>query len=55
MALESKPTVTWRVEFHEDFEAEFDALDEQIQDNLLAAAKAVRIAGLRQDDHTWIL
>jgi hypothetical protein len=31
--------------FHDDFESEFAALDDQVQDNLLAAAKAVRLAG----------
>lgn len=45
MAHEPKPTVTWSVEFDGDFESEFDALDDQVQDNLLAAAKSVRIAG----------
>jgi hypothetical protein len=28
----------WDVEFHEDFEAEFDALAEEVQDELLAKA-----------------
>ena len=31
--------------FHDEFDAEFDALSEDVQDNLLAAAKAVQIAG----------
>jgi hypothetical protein len=35
----------WTVEFHDDFEAEFRAMDEEIQDALLAAAKAVQTAG----------
>jgi hypothetical protein len=45
MASKSKSAVTWSVVFHDDFDSEFDALDDQVQDNLLAAAKAVRIAG----------
>lgn len=35
----------WLVEFHEDFDAEFDAMDEDVQDALLAAAKAVQSLG----------
>lgn len=35
----------WNVELHDAFEAEFDALDDQTRDNLLAAAKAVKLAG----------
>jgi hypothetical protein len=31
--------VTWKVSFHENFEAEFDALDEAVQDEMLAHAK----------------
>ena len=31
--------------FHDDFDAEFRALAEDVQDNLLAAAKAIQIAG----------
>jgi hypothetical protein len=37
--------LSWTVLFHEAFDAEFEALDEDVQDNLLAAAKAVQIAG----------
>ena len=37
--------MAWVVEFHDEFEAEFEALSEDVQDNLLAAAKAVQIAG----------
>ena len=37
--------MSWNVLFHDEFNAEFDALAEDVQDNLLAAAKAVRIAG----------
>ena len=35
----------WNVLFHDEFDAEFQALAEDVQDNLLAAAKAVQIAG----------
>ncbi len=35
----------WNVLFHGEFHAEFEALTEDVQDNLLAAAKAVQIAG----------
>ena len=31
--------------FHDEFDAEFEALSEDVQDSLLAAAKAVQIAG----------
>jgi hypothetical protein len=37
--------VSWNVLFHDEFDAEFEALAEDAQDNLLAAAKAVQIAG----------
>jgi len=37
--------VNWNVLFHDEFDAEFEALSEDVQDNLLAAAKAVQIAG----------
>lgn len=37
--------MSWNVLFHEAFDAEFGGLDEDVQDNLLAAAKAVQIAG----------
>jgi hypothetical protein len=37
--------MAWTVEFHDDFEVEFDSMDEDIQDGLLAAAKAVQLAG----------
>jgi hypothetical protein len=37
--------VSWSVLFHEEFDAEFDRLGEDVQDNLLAAAKALQIAG----------
>ena len=35
----------WEVLFHDEFEAEFEAMTEEVQDNLLAAAKALQIAG----------
>lgn len=35
----------WAVQFHDDFEAEFRSFDPEVQDNLLAAAKALQIAG----------
>ena len=37
--------MSWDVLFHDEFEAEFEALTEEVQDNLLAAAKALQIAG----------
>jgi hypothetical protein len=40
-----KSPSSWVVEFHDEFEAEFAALDDDVQDNLLAAAKALQIAG----------
>ena len=35
----------WNVLFHDEFDAEFEDLAEDVQDNLLAAAEAVQIAG----------
>ncbi len=35
----------WGVSFHDDFEAEFDALDEAVQDELLAHAKLLEQFG----------
>ena len=37
--------MNWSVLFHDEFDVEFDALSRDVQDNLLAAAKAVQIAG----------
>ena len=37
--------LTWHVFLHDEFDAEFNALPEEVQENLLAAAKAVQIAG----------
>lgn len=31
----------WVVEFHDDFESEFEDMEDDVQDTLLAAAKAV--------------
>ena len=44
MAQNPKP-IAWAVEFYGDFEAEFGAMAADVQDNLLAAAKAVKLAG----------
>ena len=35
----------WIVEFHDEFESEFKAMDEDVQDALLAAAKALQSLG----------
>ena len=45
MARTPNPPVGWAVELHDEFEAEFNAFDQDVQDNLLAAAKAIRLAG----------
>lgn len=37
--------MSWNVLFHGEFDAEFEAFAEDVQDSLLAAAKAVQIAG----------
>jgi len=37
--------LTWHVFLHDEFDAEFNALPEEVQENLLAAASAVQIAG----------
>lgn len=37
--------MSWSVLFHEEFDAEFNRMGDDVQDNLLAAAKAVQIAG----------
>src|SRR6478609_2922697 len=52
----------WNVEFHDEFEAEFFAMDADVQDELLAAAKALQSLGpaagrpyvgtLRESRHT---
>ncbi len=37
--------MNWDVRFHDEFETEFESFAEDVQANLLAAAKAVQIAG----------
>lgn len=37
--------MNWVVEFHEDFEPEFDALPEEVQDKLLARASLLETIG----------
>lgn len=37
--------MTWKVSFHQDFEAEFDALDDAVQDEMLAHAKLLEQFG----------
>ena len=37
--------MTWLVEFHDAFEPEFEAMNPDVQDSLLAAAKAVQVVG----------
>lgn len=37
--------MNWVVEFHEDFEPEFDALPEEVQDELLARASLLETIG----------
>ena len=37
--------MSWDVLFYDEFDTEFEALTEEVQDNLLAAAKALQIAG----------
>lgn len=38
-------SVKWKVSFHQDFEAEFDALDDAVQDEMLAHAKLLEQFG----------
>ncbi len=35
----------WKVVLHDEFDAEFEVLADDVQDNLLAAANAIQIAG----------
>lgn len=42
-----KSATGWIVEFHDEFEAEFADMDEEVQDALLAAARAVQMLGPR--------
>ena len=37
--------MAWKVLFHDEFDNEFEALTKDVQDNLLAAARALQIAG----------
>jgi hypothetical protein len=37
--------VSWKIIFHDDFDPEFDEFTQDVQDNLLAAARAVQMAG----------
>ena len=37
--------VSWQVLFHDEFEPEFDALDQEVQDELLAHANLLREFG----------
>jgi hypothetical protein len=37
--------VVWRIEFHEEFEAEYDELGEEVQDELLAHLKLLEKFG----------
>ncbi|MFM9971709.1 MAG: type II toxin-antitoxin system RelE/ParE family toxin [Burkholderiales bacterium] len=38
-------SMTWKVVLHDEFDSEFVSFSEDVQDNLLAAAKAIQIAG----------
>lgn len=43
--MPTPPVTRWAVEFHDEFDAEFVAMSADVQDSLLAAAEAVRLAG----------
>ncbi len=45
MSFSTYLIVTWKVSFHENLEAEFDALDEAVEDELLAHAKLLEHFG----------
>ncbi len=45
MAVKVEAPSSWTVQLHDEFEPEFDQLALDVQDGLLAAAKAVQIAG----------
>ena len=47
MAAPSRPPLGWIVELHDEFEAEFEAFDHDVQDNLLAAANIHRGCAFR--------
>lgn len=36
---------TWKISFHDEFDLEFDGLSQDVQDELLATAKAVELLG----------
>jgi hypothetical protein len=38
---------SWRIELHDEFDREFVALDADVQENLLAALQAIRLAGAK--------
>lgn len=44
LSIHTRP-VKWKVSFHQNFEAEFDALDEAVQDEMLAHAKLLEQFG----------
>ena len=44
----NQPT-QWEVSFHDDFDPEFDSFAQEVQDELLATAKAVRSLGPAAD------
>jgi hypothetical protein len=37
--------MSWEVRFHDEFDPEFESFTESVQDNLLAAARALQLAG----------
>jgi hypothetical protein len=37
--------MNWEMRFHDEFDPEFESFTQSVQDNLLAAAKAVQLAG----------
>ena len=41
----SSSASAWKVVLHDQFDAEFEALADDVKDNLLAAADAIQIAG----------
>jgi len=43
--LFKRPQPAWELEFHDEFDPEFDALSEEVQDELLATARAVERLG----------
>ena len=45
MSEMSSSASAWKVVLHDQFDAEFEALADDVKDNLLAAANAIQIAG----------